>query len=370
MWRFILCLVPSMAVAQVDQGAPNASFEPAFEGQTRAAALPPTDVTIEVFATGFEFSWGIATLPDGRFLVSQRGGTLALLDADGTHQDVGGIPEVYALRQGGLLDVAVAPDFADSGVIYLTYAKPVDGGSATAAARAVLVDAALERVEDIFVQSPAQESGVHFGSRVVPDGDVVWVTTGDRGTPDLAQDEDATIGKVIRIDADGPRIWSTGHRNMQGAVLRDGLLWTVEHGPRGGDELNQPQDGLNYGWPVISYGINYSGSDVGDGIAEADGMEQPVYYWDPVIAAGGMAAYPQDGAFEDWQGDLFVSSLNPGGLMRLKLEDGRVIGEERLLPDVGRVRDVEVLDDGSLLVLLDAPGADILRVTPVTGDLP
>lgn len=367
MWRYLLVLLPNLAFAQVDQGPANADFAPAFEGQTRAQALPMTQIRVDLFASGFDFPWGIPALPDGRFLVSERGGTLALVDADGAHQDVMGVPDVSALRQGGLLDVAVAPDFESSGIVYLTYAKPVGRRSATAAARAVLKGTTLTQVEDIFVQSPAQRAGVHYGSRVVPDGDTVWVTTGDRGTPELSQDGDATIGKVIRIDETGPQIWSTGHRNMQGATLRDGVLWTVEHGPRGGDELNRPQQGLNYGWPVISYGINYSGSDVGDGIAVADGYEQPVYYWDPVIAAGGMGAYPDDADFAPWRGDLFVSSLNPGGLMRLKLEDGRVIGEERLLPDVGRVRDVEVLDGGSLLVLLDAPGADILRITPVGG---
>lgn len=369
MWRFVMCLVPCMALAQVEQGDPNAGFDPVVEGQTRAAELPASEIEVSVFASGFDFPWGIAALPDGRFLVTQRGGTLSLVEVDGTHQPVEGVPEVHALRQGGLLDVAVSQDFAESGMLYLTYAKPMDGGSATAAAQAVLVGTTLEQVEDIFVQSPAQQSGTHFGSRIVLDEGGVWITTGDRGTPDLAQG-DNTVGKVIRVGEDGPEVWSTGHRNIQGAVSRGGVLWTVEHGPRGGDELNQPQEGMNYGWPVISYGINYSGSDIGAGIAVAEGMERPVYYWDPVIAPGGMAAYPRDGAFEPWRGDLFVSSLNPGGLMRLKLEDGRVIGEERLLADMGRVRDVEVLVDGSLLVLLDAPDADILRVRPVGGGLP
>lgn len=367
MWRFLVLMMPGLAFAQVEQGAANADFAPAFEGQTRAQALPESDIRVDVFASGFDFPWGIAALPDGRFLVTERGGTLLLVGVDGTHLDVTGVPEVSAIRQGGLLDVAVAHDFADTSIVYLTYAKPVGRRSATAAARAVLVGAELTEVEEIFVQEPAQRSGVHYGSRIVPDGDVVWVTTGDRGEPDLAQDNGATIGKVMRIDANGPQIWSTGHRNMQGAILRDGVLWTVEHGPRGGDELNQPQQGLNYGWPVISYGINYSGSDVGAGIAMAEGYEQPVYYWDPVIAAGGMGAYPRDAAFAPWRGDLFVSSLNPGGLMRLKLEEGRVIGEERLFDSVGRVRDVEVLDNGTLLVLLDAPDADILRITPLSG---
>jgi glucose/arabinose dehydrogenase len=177
----------------------------------------------------------------------------------------------------------------------------------------------------------------------------------------MAQDPNATIGKIIRINRDGTtQIWSTGHRNIQGAALdASGTLWTIEHGPRGGDELNNPRAGRNYGWPVISYGINYSGSDVGAGIAVQDGLEQPVYYWDPVIAPAGMAFY--DGSYAPWRGDLFVGSLNPGALVRLKMQGGRVVGEERLIPQAGRIRDVEVAADGSLLVLTPD---QILRVTP------
>ncbi len=362
MWRFLICLVPDLAMAQVEQGPANAGFSPAFTGQTRAVELPATDIEVSVFASGLDFPWGIAALPDGRFLVSERGGTMQIL-SDGALSEVSGVPDVAAVRQGGLLDVAVSRNFARDGIVYWTYSKPVPGGSALAAARGVLVDGALTKVADIFIQTPARDSGVHFGSRIVVGDTGIWITSGDRGTPELAQG-DNTIGKVIWVDGNGPQVWSTGHRNIQGAVLRNGELWTVEHGPRGGDELNQPQQGLNYGWPVVSYGINYSGSDVGSGIAVADGFAPPVYYWDPVIAPGGMAAYPNDADFAPWRGDMFVSSLNPGGVMRLKIEGGRVVGEERLLADVGRVRDVALLPNGDLLVLLDAPGANILRVSP------
>lgn len=362
MWRYAFCLVPVVAVAEVDQGSPNADFEPAFENQTRAEALPGSEIETSVYSSGFSFPWGIAPLPEGGFLVTERGGVLKRVNGEDVTL-IEGLPEIEALRQGGLLDVTVT----DESVLYLSYSKAVEGGIALAVARGSLVEDRLEQVEDVFVQEPAQGGGVHFGSRIVLGEEGVWITTGDRGSPDLAQ-EDNTVGKVIWLPEGGePEVWSTGHRNIQGATLRDGEFWTVEHGPRGGDELNRPEQGLNYGWPVISYGINYSGSDVGEGIAVAEGYEQPIYYWDPVIAPGGMAAYPADATYEPWQGNLFIASLNPGGVVRLALEQDRIVGEERMLRDVGRVRDVEVLPDGDLLVLPDAPDADILRVSPVGG---
>lgn len=363
MWRFVFCLLPTLGFAQVEQGLPNASFDPAFEYQTRAPALAPTEVSTSVFARGLDFAWGIARLPDGRFLVTEKGGAIQMIGADGARLgEVTGFPQVEAIRQGGLLDIAVGPD----GMIYWTFAKRVRGGVATAAARGALQGNHLVGVEEIFVQSPARRGGTHFGSRIIPVEGGAWITTGDRGAPDLAQD-DTTVGKVLWFDGETVSVWSTGHRNVQGAALRDGTLWTMEHGPRGGDELNRPEQGLNYGWPVISYGINYNGADVGAGIAVADGFEQPVYYWDPVIAPGGMAAYPRDAAFAPWRGDLLISSLNPGAVVRLKLESGRVVGEERLLTDVGRVRDLEVLPDGSVLVLIDEAGGNIVRIQPMGG---
>ncbi|SLN34424.1 PQQ-dependent sugar dehydrogenase [Pseudooctadecabacter jejudonensis] len=367
MWRYVMCFLPVMAAAEVEQGPKNADFVPAFDGQTRAAELPTTDLDVSVFASGLDFPWGIAPLPEGGFLVSERGGALQRVDADGRLIGaVSGLPEIEAIRQGGLLDVAVSPEFATDGLVYWTYSKPVRGGVALAAARGRLDGDALVEVEDIFVQAPATSAGQHFGSRIIPVDGGVWITTGDRGTPDLAQGNN-TVGKVLWYDGADVSVWSTGHRNIQGAILRDGTLWTVEHGPRGGDELNRPEQGLNYGWPIISYGINYNGRDITGGEAVADGLEQPVYYWDPVIAPGGMGAYPSDADFVPWRGDLLVSSLRPGGVMRLQIDAGRVVGEERLLADVGRVRDVEVLANGDLLVLIDAPDADILRVRPVGG---
>lgn len=378
---FALSLLPATVAAQVEQGPPNADFTPAFAEQTRAPALPETPVQVEVFARGLEHPWGIAPLGHGLWLVTERPGRMRIIYADGTlSAPIEGLPEVAVSRQGGLLDVAVGPD----GVVYWTYAKAVEGGYVTAAARGELritpEGGVMTQARDIFVQEPPSPNQTHFGARVVPDGDHVWITTGEHFSAEervLAQDLGTTYGKVIRLMADGTvpednpfvgaegidSIWSYGHRNMQGAVLGpDGLLWTIEHGPRGGDELNQPIAGGNHGWPVISYGINYSGTLVGDGVAVAEGMEQPVYYWDPVIAPGGMAFY--EGDMFDWQGDLLIGSLNPGALVRLRMQDGLVVGEERFFVGDGRVRDVEIAPDGSILMLIDAARGAVVRVTP------
>jgi glucose/arabinose dehydrogenase len=377
----LIALIPTLAAAQVAQGDRNASYVPAFENQTRARALAATPVTVVPFARGLANPWGIAELPDGSFLVTERPGTLRRVAADGTlSQPIEGVPQVDAQRQGGLLDVAIAPDFAQSGVVYLTYAKGVPGGTVTAAARAVLSGDRLTDVQDIFVQGPPSDTYAHYGSRIVPTPDgKVFITTGEHFTEanrQLAQDLDTTYGRVIRLNADGSvpqdnpfvgqeadeSVWSYGHRNVQGAALGpDSMLWTMEHGPAGGDELNQPQPGGSCGWPVISYGVNYNGSSVGSGQAAMTGMEQPIYYWDPVIGPGGMGFY--DGSYAEWQRDLLIAGLNSLSLTRLRLDKGRVVGEERLLQDVGRLRDVEVLDNGDVLVLIDADPGQILRVT-------
>jgi len=377
----LLLTVPTFAFAQVEQGASHAEFTPAFAEQTRAAALATTSVTVDTFASGLAHPWGIAALPDGAFVVTERAGRMRLIDADGRlSEPLMGLPDVWDQGQGGLLDVAASPNFETDHVLFWTYAKPVDGGAVTAAARGVLGgDGVLTDVRDIFVQSHPTRAGQHFGSRIIPMGDgTVWITTGDRGAGDngqLVQDITTTHGKVIRVmdtggvPASNPfvnqlgedAVWSYGHRNMQGAAIGpDGALYTVEHGPRGGDELNKPVAGGNFGWPLVSYGINYRGSEVGEGVAVMDGTEQPVYYWDPVIAPGGMAFY--DGPVVDWQGDLLIGSLNPGALVRLKMDEGLVVGEERLLGDVGRVRDVEIIADGRIFVLIDDPDGGVLEV--------
>ncbi|CTQ31780.1 PQQ-dependent sugar dehydrogenase [Jannaschia rubra] len=381
-------LLPAAALAQgFTYGERNTDYPPAFPEQTRA---PLTDSGIELatetLAGGLVHPWGIANLPDGGWLVTERAGRLRHLGADGTlSEPVEGIPEVLAEKQGGLLDVALAPDFADSRTIYLTYAKPIDGKSATAAARMTLSDdlASVSDVEDIFVQEPPSETPMHYGARVLfLDDGTVAITSGEHFTDDqrlYAQDLDKTYGKVIRVNPDGTvpegnpfvdqdgavdTIWSYGHRNIQGAaVADDGTFWTIEHGPAGGDELNRPEAGLNYGWPVISYGKRYDGGVVGSGGAAQEGMEQPVYFWDPVIAPGGMAFHSGE-TFSDWNGDLLIGSLKPGGVVRLSLEDGLVTEEERLLRDIGRVRDVEIQPDGSFVILTDFENGSVIRVTP------
>lgn len=373
----------------VRQGPKNApQFEPAFQNQTRAPAENSgVTLAVEVLAEGLSHPWGIAALPTGGYLVTERSGRLRVLGADGSLSDpVAGLPKVAASGQGGLLDVAVGPDFANDRRIYWTYAKPMNGGYVTASARGVLSGdmRALTQVADIFVQEPVSPQDKHFGARIVFDGQGhAYITTGEHSAPgerEKAQDLGTTFGKVIRVTLDGSvpqdnpfvgqadaidTIWSWGHRNIQGADIHPGTgaLWTIEHGPKGGDELNVPEAGQNYGWPVVSYGVNYNGSPIGGGKARAAGMVEPRYYWDPVIAPGGMAFYDGE-LFGDWQGDLLISSLNPGALVRLSLDGDTVIGEERLLTDQGRIRDVEVAADGALLVLVDADNGKVLRLTP------
>ncbi|MEL7151066.1 MAG: PQQ-dependent sugar dehydrogenase [Pseudomonadota bacterium] len=372
------------ASAQVAQGPKNVpEFEPAFENQTRAAEISePQAFRVTPVAEGLVHPWGLAILPDGEYLVTERIGRLTHVSADGTVTRVDGLPSIAVFGQGGLLDVAVADDFATSRRLYLTMAREIGRGQGTAAVTAVLSDdnRELNDVADIFEQRPAANSGAHFGSRIVLDGDYAFITIGDRGSPDNSQDLQATIGKVVRVTLDGDipesnpfannpnalnDIWTYGHRNPQGAALHPdtGELWTLEHGPRGGDELNRIIKGANYGWPVISYGENYNGRPVKGGQTQAEGMEQPRYYWDPVIAPGDFTFYQGD-LFEGWAGDVLAASLNPGGLVRLTLDGDRVTGEARYLRELGRVRDVDVDTDGSLLVLTDDPDGGLLRITP------
>ena len=390
-----LALMPGTALAQgFDWGERNTDLDPAFPEQFRAE-LVTTDVelTQETLAGDLVHPWGIAVLPGGAgYLVTERSGDLRLVGTDGTVSDpIAGTPEVHAVDQGGLLDVAIGPDFASDRMIYLTYSKPVGeaGQSATAAARAVLSEdlTELTGLEDIFVQSPPADTPKHYGSRIVFPGDgTAVITTGEHSsdaTRDLAQDPMVTYGKVIRVNLDGsvpddnpfadgdggaPEVWSYGHRNIHGAAYdADGTLWTIEHGPAGGDELNRPEAGLNYGWPVISYGERYDGGPIGSGAAQQEGMEQPVYFWDPVIAPGGMMFHSGD-SFGEWNGDALIGSLYPGGVVRLSFdEEGRVTEEERLMRDAGRVRDVEVLDDGSFLILTDFDSGSLIHVTPADG---
>ena len=334
-------------------------------------------------AVGLEHPWGVELLPDGRFLVTERPGRLRVVNRDGRlSAPLTGVPEVYARGQGGLLDVALSPGFAQDRLIYLSFAERGSGGAGTAVARGRLGERGLEDAQVIWRQQPKVDGSYnHWGSRLVfrPDG-TLFVTLGDRFVhSERAQDLSTTIGKIVRINPDGsvprdnpfvgrsgalPEIWSYGHRNVQAAVLdARGELWTVEHGARGGDELNNPQPGKNYGWPVITYGVDYSGARIGFGTSHP-GMEQPVYYWDPVIAPSGATFYSGT-AFPDWRGDLLVGSLRPGALVRLRIANGRVTVEERYLDELGeRIRDVREGPDGAIYLLTDSSRGRLIRVEP------
>jgi glucose/arabinose dehydrogenase len=341
--------------------------------------LPGRQVDV---ARGLEHPWGLAFLPDGRMLVTERAGRLRIVSKDGElSPPLTGVPKVVARSQGGLLDVALSPTFAHDRLVYLSFAEPGGAGGSTAVARGRLGDRGLDDVQVIWRQQPKVSSNHHWGSRLVfrPDG-TLFVTLGDRYMfSEHAQNLGDTLGKIVRITADGspprdnpfvgregarPEIWSYGHRNVQAATIdAHGQLWTVEHGARGGDELNTPQAGRNYGWPVITYGVDYSGARIGVGTARP-GMEQPVYYWDPVIAPSGATFYTGD-RFPDWKGDLLVGSLQPGRLVRLKLAGGRVTREDRYVIAPGeRVRDVVQGPDGLVYVLTDHPQGRIVRLEP------
>lgn len=394
-------LLASPALAQTEAEGPGPaetappnvpSQEPAFEGQTRAPQpAEPVAVRTETVAEDLPRLWALEFLPDGRMLVTTKAGAMHVVGPDGTAgAAIEGVPEVMSAGQGGLLDVALAPDFAESGTIYFSFSEPREGGgNATSVARARLATDAsgsgsLEDLEVIFRQTPAYDGTKHFGSRLAfaPDG-TLFVTVGERSdTPirDQAQDLTSGLGKVFRINPDGsapddnpfvghaaiqPWIWSYGHRNLQSAVV-DGLgrLWTVEHGPRGGDELNRPEAGLNYGWPVITYGETYGGQPVGKGITAMQGMRQPLYYWDPVIAPSGMALY-QGEAIPEWQGALLIGGLVSQGLVVLQVEGDRVVSEARV-PLGARIRDVRVGPDGAVYAVTesrDGGGSTIVRVT-------
>ena len=349
----------------------------------RSPQPPSTDgvVTAETVARGLVNPWGLDFLPDGRMLVTERPGRLRIVNSGGTiSAPVSGVPTVAASGQGGLLDVAVDPAFASTGMIYLSYAEPGDGGAGTSVARGRLVGGALLDLQVIYRQRPKVVGSGHFGSRLVfaPDG-ALFITQGDRqGYRHRAQDLSAGMGKIVRVRTDGsipsdnpfvgrddaqPEIWSYGHRNVQGAALHPetGQLWTVEHGARGGDELNHPEAGRNYGWPVITYGRDYSGFRIGEGTAK-EGMEQPIYYWDPVIAPSGMTFYTGD-RYPGWAGSLLIGSLSPGGLIRLELADGRVANETRYLGELReRIREVVQGPDGFVYLLTDSSEGRVLRL--------
>lgn len=351
-------------------------------GQTIASQHYPLRVV--TVARGLEHPWSLAFLPDGRMLVTERPGRLRIVGPGGRlSSPVKGVPKVYDSGQGGLLDVILDRDFASNRTIFLSYAEPGPGGGGTAVARAVLDGDRLTGLKVLFRQVPKTGGGRHFGSRLVIARDgTLFATVGERGQRKRAQDTSVNRGQVIRIHRDGripkdnpfvgkagfrPEIWSYGHRNPQGAALHpvSGKLWVHEHGARGGDEINIPRPGRNYGWPVIAYGRHYWGGRIGEGAKKA-GMEQPIYYWDPSIAPSGMTFYTGD-KFPAWKGNLFAGALSFRLLSRLVLEGEKVVKEERLLKDLDeRIRDVRQGPDGFLYLLTDSSDGRILRLERVT----
>lgn len=341
------------------------------------------ELVVETVASGLENPWGLAFLPDGRMLVTERPGRLRLVRQQGQiSRPLTGVPNVAGRGQGGLLDVVLDPRFAENRLVYFSFSEPRQGGNGTSVGRGRLnADATgLGDVQVIFRQMPAINSSMHFGSRLVFDrSGALFVTLGDRfGQKDEAQNPQNHIGKLVRISPDGgvpadnpkkqgwqPEIWSIGHRNVQGAALNpaSGQIWTVEHGARGGDEVNTPRAGLNYGWPVITYGIDYSGARIGEGTSKP-GMEQPLFYWDPSIAPSGAAFYTGE-RWPAWKNSLFVGALAGQMLIRLSTNGESVTGEERLLTTLGeRIRDVRQGPDGYLYLLADDAKGRLLRVRP------
>ena len=368
--------------------------QPAVPGQTRAPEQK-LNVAFDVVTVsdGLVNPWGLAFLPNGKMLVTERPGRLRVVSADGKQMSapVAGLPAVDARGQGGLLDVALDPAFSTNALIYWSYAEPGQNGNNTAVARGRFVDGAAPRVENvqvIFHQAPSLASQQHFGGRLVFGRDgTLFITLGDRSITEgrmQAQRLDGLLGKIVRVNADGsipkdnpfvgrngvrPEIWSYGHRNIQGAALHPatGELWEVEHGTRGGDELNVARKGRDYGWPTIAYGIEYAGGPITGGIQQKPGMEQPQYYWDPVIAPSGLVFYTGR-LFPAWQNSLFIGGLGSLNLVRLTLAGDRVVGEERLLQDLQpqreRIRDVRQGPDGALYMLTDSAEGRILKLVP------
>ena len=343
-------------------------------------------LNVTTIADGLEHPWGVDTLPNSELIVTEREGTMRIVFAGILSEPLRGLPSVAVNGQGGLLDVAVDPDFGITRRVFFSYSEQGARGLGTAVATGLLTDwetvrPRLTNVETIFSMNRKSRGGRHFGSRIAfaPDG-TLFITTGDRGDAPRSQDFEDHAGAVIRINKDGsvpadnpflgrndvaPELYSKGHRNIQGADIDPvtGMLWTVEHGARGGDEINQPEAGLNYGWPVISYGRHYSGQRIGEGTEKA-GLEQPRHYWDPSIAPSGLAVYDGD-MFPEWQGDLLVGALRSQLMSRLARDgNGHIVGEEQMFAgQFGRIRDIEIAADGSIYIAIDDNPGQILHIT-------
>lgn len=354
--------------------------------QTHEFPSKKAPLVVETLATGLKQPWSVEVLPDGGYLVSEKGGTLRLVAGGKVSAPISGVPEVATRGQGGLLDIALAPDFTTSRMLYLTYSGRGAGGAGTAVAKARLSDdgTKLEGTTRIFLMSNLTTRGQHFGSRIAIAGDgSLFFGIGDRGEDERAQNPRDHAGAILHINPDGSphadnpylgtatglaEIWSKGHRNPQGLVIdpKDGMLLSVEHGARGGDEINNPQPGRNYGWPLVSYGRHYSGAEFDRG-SSAEGFEPPLYYWDPSIAPGAIAVY-RGAMFPEWDGNLIVAALKYQLVARLERDEaGAIVSEERLFDgEFGRIRDVVVAPDGALLLLTDDANGALLRVSRST----
>ncbi len=364
-----------MALAGILFAGTNGAAE-----ENRAISSKTGPINVEIIAGDLERPWSLEFLPDGRMLVSERPGALRIINADGRKSaPVTGLPEIFAKGQGGLLDLVLSPNFAKNRLIYFSFSEPKEGQASTAVARAGLNGNRLENLQVIFRQSPKVEGGNHFGSRLIfaRDG-TLFITTGERFKFGPAQDLSSHLGKILRINADGsipadnpfvktpnarPEIWSYGHRNVQGAAIHPdtGILWINEFGPRGGDELNVSKAGGNYGWPLVSWGKHYNGTDIPDPSTRPDFIA-PIAHWTPVISPSGMTFYTGD-LFANWRGNLLIAGLSSKALIRLSLKDTRVVSEERL--DLNRrIRDVKQGPDGAIYVLTDDNDGELLRLSP------
>lgn len=366
------------ADSSVEKNPPNSNYKPAFAGQTRIAAIKTTTpYNVTILTKDLDKPWGIAVMPDGRLLITQKTGTMRIAKADGSlSAAITGLPQVNASGQGGLLGLTLDPQFSTNRMVYWCFSEATPDANHTAVAKGRLSndESRIENATVIYRALPAHNSTLHYGGRILFDktGNL-FVSTGERSdleTRPLAQSLEAALGKVLRITKDGgaapgnpfasqqgarPEIYSYGHRNVQGLALHPetGDLWEGEFGPKGGDEINRIEAGKNYGWPTITYGLEYSGEKVGGGITQKEGLEQPVYYWDPVISPSGMTFYSGKG-MEEWKNNLFIGALSGNHIARLVIKNNKVTGEERLLASEGqRFRDVAEGADGALYAVTD-----------------
>jgi glucose/arabinose dehydrogenase len=369
----------------VETKAPNTNYKPAFAGQTRIGGVKTTTpYEGTVISSGLKNPWGIAFLPDGRLLITQKAGTMRIATTAGAlSEPITGLPPVNSSGQGGLLGLTIDPDFATNRTVYWVFSEDVQGGNLTSVAKGTLSadEKRMKNARVIYRAAPAYAGSLHYGGRILVDkSGNLFVSTGersDRETRPQAQDLNSGLGKIVRITKEGqpasgnpfagragarPEIYTYGHRNVQGLAFHPetGDLWENEFGPRGGDELNLIQAGKNYGWPTITYGLEYSGEKIGEPLTQKNGMEQPVYYWDPVLSPSGMTFYSGD-AIPEWKNNLFIAGLNSNHIARLVIQNNRVAGEERLLAGEGeRFRDVQQGEDGALYAVTD--GGKLYRI--------